>query len=1522
MSTYNDLLEMNAAGTNTYNWATLPTVGSGSTIYAQAISPISGVYYLNYAFLTSGDISAGSVNYQLPGGPSSGSYYYSNYYSTYFGGDYVTDFGSALTPDVKTAVETILAPSGTTYGTDYFADVAKLAFTHDSDTTSVVQIQIGTNSDANGEFYSKVVSGVTYYAYADTANEDNSLYNPAVFGDIWLDTGQTRINWATDTVAPGSHAFTVLLHELGHDMGLQHPPDGSTLNSPYYTVMTGTADGLPGLSGVFLTGLQMDDILAVQSIYGANYATRDTSSLYGLGWGFGDLGSTTPAKFAYTIWDGGGTNIIDASSYSGRSIVNLNEGAFSSIGPADTGNTGDWNKNEDNYGSSFDGIAYQNVAIAYGAIIQNAIGSQGASILIGNQWNNVLAGAPGYSGNTFYSDGTLDGFTQIDWSHNGSSSTVGTLWTDPNYITPAPNTSSGSMKEDVLIGDGASNTFYSGIGNTVIDGGYNKTDIDSATAAINTSWGDSGSPNYWDYAGQFTGTNNIAGAALTSVSDSSAYGNVVNYSKLYLDVSGSPGIIVTRSSATDADGKPIYTVVKGASGVGGTDTLIDVQGIVGTGAHDVFASPGAGNYMYYFEAAGHPVYILAMNSDSGGDIGIVDTSGQGTMVVQGSVADQITSISASLFTGGSPIFSGSSDNFLLLSVSDGVSTNDIYVDATSITSSSGVNTLEIGGHTMSAASLVSYLSTNGNIIFATPSEFDSDVNGGGGGGGPSGMPTPVYDPTTGQMSGMISPAYDAGTGDFVDRTLGYGIDHPMVITAYAEGGGLNMTLQTFIQSAVMHEPASDFRIVWDGPTGDNLTVYDDSAGKSFSIPHFTAGVEIIGYAVMNDSTFDTFAPYLTSLSATSAGNYSALFSGGSLVVTSVDVTYFFEQMGFSDGTVWNLQTGGTTFTGSDGQTLYARDAFNDTLVAGGSSEYMYGSTGDTTMVAGPGSIMYNGTGSDVDVFSAGKAPVSGGGDHIQENASGGTVTIAFHGIDPSAVTLADNSYGYLTVNYSSTDQITVVGGTVDSSGFTLGSLQHITFDDSGSTNWNTSAGLNLTATSDGQSLFGTSSGGDTLTADGTGDYLTAYAGTETLVAGAGSTLYNGTGTDTDVFSTGKAPISGGGDYIVENTGTGTATIAFHGIDPSAVTMWDDAYGYFVVHYSSTDQITVVGGTLDSSGFTLGSLQHVTFDDSGSTNWDLTGGLNLTAASDGQSIYGTSSGGDTLTALGVGDTLTAYAGTENLVAGVGSTLYNGTGTDTDVFSAGKAPISGGGDYLVEGTGTGTIAFHGIDPSAVTMWDNSYGYFVVHYSSTDQIIVVGGTLDYSTGFALGSLTGITFDDTAHTTVDLTGSLNQTAISDSQSIYGSGHGDTMTALGDGDTLNGIAGNNTMIGHTSGTTYFLAGSGDDVMVGMGGTNYMTAGSGTDTVKIDDASSSTYVSSFGTGDKLDFADILTPVYDPVHDALGNFVQEATSGGNTTFSVDTTGTATFTAPLVTLSGVTGLDDVATLVANGHLIVHS
>lgn len=74
----------------------------------------------------------------------------------------------------------------------------------------------------------------------------------------------------------------------------------------------------------------------------------------------------------FTVWDADGNDTLDFSGYSQQQMINLNDGAFSSVG----GGT-------------------QNVAIARGAIIENAIGGSGRDVIIGNDQDNLLAGNAG-----------------------------------------------------------------------------------------------------------------------------------------------------------------------------------------------------------------------------------------------------------------------------------------------------------------------------------------------------------------------------------------------------------------------------------------------------------------------------------------------------------------------------------------------------------------------------------------------------------------------------------------------------------------------------------------------------------------------------------------------------------------------------------------------------------------------------------------------------------------------------------------------------------------------------------------------------------------------------------------------------------------------------------------------------------------------------------------------------------------------------------------------------------------------
>jgi RTX calcium-binding nonapeptide repeat (4 copies) len=828
-------------------------------------------------------------------------------------------------------------------------------------------------------------------------------------------------------------------------------------------------------------------------------------------------------------------------------------------------------------------------------------------------------------------------------------------------------------------------------------------------------------------------------------------------------------------------------------------------------------------------------------------------------------------------------------------------------------------------------------STGFGVINTTSSAAENlynDIYGTGGsqsGGGNT--PGTILDSNTGEITGMITPSCVAG-GTYIPADVGLEIDHPWIITSFWTQTVDNVTTttttaETFLKQVdfVSSLAPSDVLLSYT-PSSDTLTVHvGGTLNTTINLPDFVSGKTIAGTAQYDSVYQDVVqAAGTNSLTASSADNFSvnynddisSYFQG----LAYVTVTYYLETFAFAGGTFWNMQANGLTFTGTaGGQTVYARDGFSDTLVAQNTQEALYAANGgDTTMVAYAGSQLHNGDGNDTDVFSVGTAPSSG--DLVYANASGGSNNvILFHGITADQVTMSDTTTGHLIIQTtdSSSDKITIYGGIYNSTtGFTPANMSDLILDDG--THIALGGGLNLTATTNSLSLYGTVGGGDTLTALATSDVLYAYGGDETLVAGVNSSLHNGTGNDTDVFSVGTSP--SGGDIIYANANGGSNNVVlFHGITADQVTMYDDSYGHLTIHTtdSSSDKITIYGGSYSSTtGFTEANMSCMTLDDS--TNIALTGGLDLTATSNSQSLYGTVGGGDTLTALGTNDILYAYGGPETLVAGVGSTLHNGTGSATDVFSAGTTTGSGDKIYT-NANGTAVIDLHGIDPGAVTISDNTSGQFIIQFSASDKITVYGGSYSSTTGDHIGNISQINFDDS--TVWNLSGSsLDLTATANRQYLYGTGYGDTMTALGSNDYLYGIAGNNTMYGDSY-TTYFYGGSGNDLMIGGSGTNYMHAGTGTDTFKIEDAGSTNTVYSFSTAhsDVINVSDVISG-YDPVNDSLGDWVQATTSGSNTLISVDPTGTGTFSHTLVTISGVTGLGDAATMVANGELVVHA
>ena len=185
-----------------------------------------------------------------------------------------------------------------------------------------------------------------------------------------------------------------LTHEIGHTLGLAHPGDYNAGNgNPTYNDATYGQDtrGYSLMSywsesntnqnfskgGVeaYASGPLIDDIAAIQKLYGANLNTRAGDTTYGFNSNTGRdfLSATSNAdKLVFSVWDGGGNDTLDFSGFTQNQKINLTAGSFSDVG----GMTG-------------------NVSIAQGVIIENAIGGAGNDLLIGNSADNVLKGGAG-----------------------------------------------------------------------------------------------------------------------------------------------------------------------------------------------------------------------------------------------------------------------------------------------------------------------------------------------------------------------------------------------------------------------------------------------------------------------------------------------------------------------------------------------------------------------------------------------------------------------------------------------------------------------------------------------------------------------------------------------------------------------------------------------------------------------------------------------------------------------------------------------------------------------------------------------------------------------------------------------------------------------------------------------------------------------------------------------------------------------------------------------------------------------
>lgn len=272
--------------------------------------------------------------------------------------------------------------------------------------------------------------GAGAYAYYPGSTADTQSA-----GDLWLNLNSV----STSSIPLGSYSFFAIMHELGHALGLSHPGDynagvGKTItyansaqfiqDSEQYSVMSYFGGSSTGVSpGGFATDNtpMLFDIYQLQQIYGTNLSTRNTDTVYGFNTNITgsnaniyNFNQNTNPQLC--IWDGGGIDTLDCSGFSQNQSIDLNEGAFSSVG----GKT-------------------SNISIALGANIENAIGGSGNDLITGNALTDSLFGGNGLdtlnggagndslsggNGNDYFVFDNLSGFDLITDFQSGSDKIV------------------------------------------------------------------------------------------------------------------------------------------------------------------------------------------------------------------------------------------------------------------------------------------------------------------------------------------------------------------------------------------------------------------------------------------------------------------------------------------------------------------------------------------------------------------------------------------------------------------------------------------------------------------------------------------------------------------------------------------------------------------------------------------------------------------------------------------------------------------------------------------------------------------------------------------------------------------------------------------------------------------------------------------------------------------------------------------------------------------------------------------
>ena len=192
--------------------------------------------------------------------------------------------------------------------------------------------EINLSIDGVNRFFSSINSWAIGFFPAPSYQTSHPGY-ATVAGDIYLNL-RSAAN-SLPSYEPGSQGWFLLLHELGHALGLKHPHDSGGTARPTFaqlgikridsdttTIMSYNDDANWNAFNWDPASPMILDVIALQALYGKNQQTNADNTVHKL----------SANNFYLTLWDASGIDTLDVSSNpSGWTVVMPNQGISSLV---------------------------------------------------------------------------------------------------------------------------------------------------------------------------------------------------------------------------------------------------------------------------------------------------------------------------------------------------------------------------------------------------------------------------------------------------------------------------------------------------------------------------------------------------------------------------------------------------------------------------------------------------------------------------------------------------------------------------------------------------------------------------------------------------------------------------------------------------------------------------------------------------------------------------------------------------------------------------------------------------------------------------------------------------------------------------------------------------------------------------------------------------------------------------------------------------------------------------------------